>query len=431
MGSPTTGRLSMLSSLGELLFDRYVVENTPTPFAAASLPANGEAVFLSDGSRIIKLAHGIYMSDIQVSKPIMGSATATFTVTLSGYSFTPEGAPLPVTVDYKTRPVTASEGVNYDPVAGTLSFVPSTDGSDRYLNKFAVEVPINANDLLEGSRTFNLDLSNISNSYLIRSSSQALIKDQPAIVRLIGTKAGIEGEQDIVYELGIFKTNGVALTNATRANIVIDGIYGKGTADQLDFDMGRLPRLTLQPDMHSAQYRVQTKEDTRYESVKSVVIDFSQIYAMSDTDVHFSSSVLSCKGELYDQPALVAIESLGDFGRKNNVVSGFFKVSLLRAKDGALLTNCSGGDILIDAAIDQSTTGQLGQDFVLTNLHDLRIWGDDKSSTVNINGMVLYSPDAASRNVVVKLNGAKAVADGGKISVSPSKAISGFVIRNK
>ena len=182
------------------------------------------------------------MSDIQVSKPIMGSATATFTVTLSGYSFTPEGAPLPVTVDYKTRPVTASEGVNYDPVAGTLSFVPSTDGSDRYLNKFAVEVPINANDLLEGSRTFNLDLSNISNSYLIRSSSQALIKDQPAIVRLIGTKAGIEGEQDIVYELGIFKTNGVALTNATRANIVIDGIYGKGTADQLDFDMGRLPR---------------------------------------------------------------------------------------------------------------------------------------------------------------------------------------------
>lgn len=431
MGSPAAGRLSMLSSLGELLFDRYVVENTPTPFAAASLPANGEAIFLGDGNRIIKLAHGIYMSDIQVSKPIMGSATATFTVTLSGYSFTPEGAPLPVTVDYKTRPVTASEGVNYDPVAGTLSFVPSTDGSDRYLNKFSVEVPINANDLLEGSRTFNLDLSNISNSYLIRSSSQALIKDQPAIVRLIGTKAGIEGEQDIVYELGIFKTNGVALTNATRANIVIDGIYGKGTADRLDFDMGRLPRLTIKPDMHSGQYRVETKEDTRYESVKSVVVDFSHIYAMSDTDVNFSSSVLSCKGELYDQPALVAIESLGDFGRKNNVVSGFFKVSLLRAKDGALQTNCSGGDILIDAVIDPSTTGRPGQDFVLTNQHDLRIWGDDMSSAVNINGMVLYSPDSTVRNVVVKLNGVKAVAEGGKISVSPTKAISGFNIHNK
>ena len=109
--------------------------------------------------------------------------------------------------------------------------------------------------------------------------------------------------------------------------------------------------------------------------------------------------------------------------------NGAGKSTLMKLLVSALVP--TGGDILIDAAIDQSTTGQLVQDFVLTNLHDLRIWGDDKSSTVNINGMVLYSPDSASRNVVVKLNGAKAVADGGKISVSPSKAISGFVIRNK
>lgn len=40
-----------------------------------------------------------------------------------------------------------------------------------------------------------------------------------------------------MYELGIFKTNGVRLTNATKADIVIDGIYGKGTADKMDFDM--------------------------------------------------------------------------------------------------------------------------------------------------------------------------------------------------
>lgn len=121
MASPAMGRLSMLSSFGELLFDRYVVENTVTQFQAVTLPANGEAVFLGDGSQIIKLAYGVYVSDIQVNKPIMGNTTATFTVTLSGYAFTPEGAPLPVTVDYKTRPVTASEGVNYDPVAGNAS----------------------------------------------------------------------------------------------------------------------------------------------------------------------------------------------------------------------------------------------------------------------------------------------------------------------
>lgn len=39
MGSPTTGRLSMLSSLGELLFDRYVVENHTDAFRG-SIPSS-------------------------------------------------------------------------------------------------------------------------------------------------------------------------------------------------------------------------------------------------------------------------------------------------------------------------------------------------------------------------------------------------------
>lgn len=37
MASPAMGRLSMLSSFGELLFDRYVVENTVTQFQAVTL----------------------------------------------------------------------------------------------------------------------------------------------------------------------------------------------------------------------------------------------------------------------------------------------------------------------------------------------------------------------------------------------------------
>jgi len=74
----------------------------------------------------------------------------------------------------------------------------------------------------------------------------------------------------------------------------------------------------------------------------------------------------------------------------------------------------------------------LGEDFVLTNLHDLRIWGDDKSSTVNIDGMVLFSPDSEVRRVAVKLNGVEAGADAGKISVAPDKAMAGFnIVVNK
>lgn len=430
MGSVSTGRLSMLSALGELLFDRLVIENTPTRFLAASLPANGEAVFLGDGGRVVKLAHGVYLSDIQIMKPIAGTTTAVFTVTLSGFSYSEEGAPLPVTVNYSTQPLTASEKVNFETVSGTLSFIPATDGSNRYLSKFSVEVPVNANDLLEGDRVFSLNLSSVKNSYLIRSTAKATIVDQPALVQLIGTKPGLEGKEDIIYELGIFKTNGKALTNSTRANVVIDGIYGKSTADALDFDMGRIPRLTIEPGKHSGTFNVVTREDTRYETVKNVVIDFNKIYAMSDVDLSFGATQLSCSGLLYDQPAMVAIEALGDYGRKNNVVSGFFKISLLRARDGALQTNNSGSDIVLTTVVDTMSTAVQGKDFVFTNMHDLRLFGDGNSSAVNLNGVVLYAPETQSRRVAVVLEGAKAVEGAGKISVCKERSQAQFMIKD-
>lgn len=431
MAAPQSGRLTMLSNLGEMLFDRYVVENTPQPFSEVYLPTNGEVVFAASDSRVAKLAHGVYVGDILVNKPINGYTTGTFTVTLSGFSYTPEGAPIPVTVKYDTKPISASQGVNYDPVAGTISFIPSTDGSNRYLNKYEVEVPVKANDLLEGNRTFALNLSNVSNSYLIRSQSTATIEDQPAIVKMIATSPGTEGQTDVTYTLGIFKTNGVALTNATKADIVIDGVYGNGTADKLDFDMGRLPRLVIAPGGHSGQFNVATYEDTRYEAVKTVIVNFNKVYAMSDTYVSFGAHQLACIGQLYDQPALVAIQSLGDHTKLNNTLVDFFKVSLLRAKDGVLQTNNSGADIFLTVDVNGNSTARQGSDFVLSNAHDLRIWGDDHSSAVNLNGVVLYTPGTDQKAVSVTLKGVRAGENAGKLSVSPDKNTAQFNILSK
>lgn len=432
LGSPHTGRLSMLSGLGELLFDRYVVENTPTQFADVYLPTTGEAVFVDNDSRVAKLAHSVYVSDIVVNKPINGHSSATFTVTVSGYSFSKEGAPLPVSVAYNTRPITASEGVNFDAVAGTISFVPSTDGSDRYLSKFTVEVPVSANNMLEGSRTFALDLADVRNSYLIKSSSIATIEDQPAIVRMIGTTPGLEGEKDIIYELGIFKRDGTRLVNTTNAEIVIDGTYGNGTADRLDFNMGRLPRLTIAKGDHSGTFNVETLEDTRYEAAKNVILNFNKIYAMSDTDVSFGADLVSCSGTLYDQPAMIAIESLGDrIKRSNDVVGGLFKISLVSAKNGQLLTNSSGADIAITASPSTECSAGLGTDFVITNAHDLRISSDGRSSAVNLNGLVLYNSDPVSKEVIVNLGDVTAGTEAGPISVSPQQNAARFTILNK
>lgn len=431
LAAPETGRLTMLSNLGELLFDRYVVENNQQHFADVYLPSNGEVVFAGNNSRLAKLAHGVYVSDILVNKPINGYATATFTVTLSGFSYSKEGAPVPVSVNYKTRPVSASEGVNYEPVSGTLSFIPSTDGSERYLNKFIVEVPVKANDLLEGERTFSIDLSDVRNSYLIRGNGLATIEDQPAVVKMISTAQGVEGITDVGFTVGIFKTNGVPLVNGTKADIVIDGYYANGTADKLDFDMGRMPRLVIPVNQHSGEFRVTTLEDTRYEMVKTVVVNFNKIYAMSDTNVSFQADVLSCSGQLFDQEAMVVIESLGDHTKLNNILSGFFKISLVRAKDGALLTNNSGSDIFITVSVNDTTTAKLGTDFVLANLHELRIWSDDRSSAVNLNGMVLFTPGSEEKTVSATIMDVRSGESVGKLKVSSEKNTATFNITAK
>ncbi len=430
MAAPATGRLSMFSSMGELLFDRYVQENMLTEYSFACLPYTGEAFFVGSGNQVSKLAHGVYVNDITVNKPIEGSAVATFTVNLTGFRFDSDGTPRPVTVRYGTTPRSAEEGLNFIATSGTLSFVPNADGRERYLSRYTVEVPVMSNDLLEGDRVFALVLSDATDSYLIRAQSSATIIDQPAVVRMIGTTPGTEGESDVRFELGIFKTNGVKLTNATGSDIVVDGYYGNGTADQQDFDMGRKPRLYIADGAHSGSFDVHVLEDTRYENVKTVVVDFDSVNSMFDTDVSFRSTTLSCVGEIYDQPAVVVIESLGDFNKMNSVVSTFFKISLLRAKDGALQTNCSGGDILLTTELDASMTAVPGTDFVLTNDYDLRIWGDDNSSATNLNGIVLYTPDNVTKTVTVNINGVSSTEGSGPISVGDQRSAS-FNINDK
>ena len=84
------------------------------------------------------------MSDVKITKPVNGIATAVFTVTLTGYATTKEGAPIPVGVEYATKEVSATNTNNFVPVKGKLAFTPSRGATDRYLIKQDIEVPIKA-----------------------------------------------------------------------------------------------------------------------------------------------------------------------------------------------------------------------------------------------------------------------------------------------
>lgn len=431
LASTGEGRICMYSPFGERLSDRFVTDNKAAAFAASQLTPTGEVLFLGMDNRLVKAGHGVYISDVKISKPIDGYVTAMFTVTLSGYSTTKEGSPVPVSVKYGTRAVSAKEELNFSPVSGTLSFIPANDNANRYLINQYVEVPVKANDYVEGSKEFQLVLSDIQQSYLIKPVGKGVIEDQLAVVKTVGVQDGIENQQDVTYRLGLFKTNGVPLTNATGSVIVVDGKYGEGTADALDFDMGRTPRVLIPNGQSSAEFNVRTLSDTRYELPKSVVIDFDKIHALSTSNVAFDGSLLSCTGRIADQPAVVTIASLGDHGRRNNnVVSGFFSIELRRASDGALLTNCTGNDITLACSPAADNTAAEGKDYVFTNLHNLRIGGDGRQSAVNLSGIVLYSPDAETKQLGVKIDSVSSPAGAPAIGIAADKSQAGFSIRN-
>lgn len=427
--SSAEGRISMYSSNGNCEFDRFIADNRATPFRKAMAAVSGEALFLGENNRLMKLGHGLYVSDVKITKPVNGVVTAVFTVTLTGYATTKEGAPIPVGVSYATRELSANTTHNFTPVEGMLSFTPSRGTADRYLTTQDIEVQVKANNLVEGAKEFALLLSGVQQSYVVKPEGRAVIEDQQAIVKLVRTENGIEGAKDILYELGLFKTDGTALTNATGANIIIDGIYGEGTADALDFDIGFTPRVVFTPNQQRAVFNVKTLEDTRYELPKTVVVNFGTIHKMSGVNVGFQGEMLSCTGTVTDQPAMLAISSLGDHRINNNAISGFFTVSLLRASDGALQTNATGSDIVVNCALLPDATGKEGKDFVFTNIHDLRISGDGNHSSVNVNGVALYNTEAGDKSVKLQIKSVVNPTGAQPVSVSENSRSAGFTIR--
>ena len=78
-------------------------------------------------------------------------------------------------------------------------------------------------------------------------------------------------------------------------------------------------------------------------------------------------------------------------------------MSLVRASDGALLTNATGSDVIVNCVTVPDASAKEGKDFVFTNMHDLRISGDGNHSSANVYGVVLYSTDAAEKQVKLKI----------------------------
>ena len=105
------------------------------------------------------------INDVTVSEE---AGTATFTVTLSG----PSG--LPITVNFATASGTATSGADFSPTSGTLTFAPGVVSQ-------TINVPILNDAVFENSETFNVVLSNATNTTIADSTGIGTILDDRVI----------------------------------------------------------------------------------------------------------------------------------------------------------------------------------------------------------------------------------------------------------
>ena len=150
----------------------------PNPSAAAtevfylklSSPAHATLATTQATCTIIEptapLGPSLSVADTTANEPASGTATASFTVTLSAASTSP------VTVNYTTVNGTAIAGKNFTAVSGTLTFAPGT-------TRLTVAVPILNSGNANGTKAFQLVLSSPSNATLSQAQGTCTITEIP------------------------------------------------------------------------------------------------------------------------------------------------------------------------------------------------------------------------------------------------------------
>lgn len=383
---------------------------------------------LEDGGRLVKVTHGVMINDVVVSEPINGIANATMTVSITGF-LRKKGIRSPVSVAYKTVEGTAKAQADYQETEGSLLFVPADYVIGSPITQ-TIQVPVLADNLMEGKEAFEVSLAKAENAFITKAKGKVTIIDQPAVLKFIGGSDG--AEKDLVplnYYVGIFKQDNTPLINKTGAPLKIDYSFRNGSAvPGVDFVASTKPVFSIDNEKSEGAIQVKVKDDNAYELKKSVILQMTGTTAVNETSVGFEGGAASTARMQYiiDQPAYVSIVKLADRNASVTAPSAMFKIVLTKA-DGKTLTNCTGDDVNVVFAVDDSSTAVLGKDFAILEGDMIKIMGDcDNAETVlkvvTINRRTQDGKlDLSDKTIAVKLVSVTGPKDAGMLSINPNE----------
>jgi hypothetical protein len=211
----------------------------------------GYGVILDD-----EVAPQIKVTDARVTEGNTGSASATFTVTLSA------GSDVPVTATYATADGTATAGSDYQAASGTLTFAPGETSE-------TVTVPVNGDRLAEPNETFFIGLSGPTNATIADGQGVGtILDDEPRISISDFTKA--EGKKNQTTQF----TFTVTLAAAYDQPVTVSFKTSDGTATTGDSDyVGKTGTITFAPGETTKTITIVVTGDSKKEAAEYFYLD--------------------------------------------------------------------------------------------------------------------------------------------------------------
>lgn len=419
---------------GDLIFDKeYGKIGAHASYLAIKNLPSGEIIAIGggtgDGHRITKISHGASINDITVQEPINGSTLARITVSLTGFLLD-KGVRKPVTLSYKTLFNNKVDKHDITPIDGVLSFIPSDFSQGEAIVK-TIELPINSDQLLEGSEKVLIELSNATNTYISKSMGVVTIEDSEAVIRFITGTDAVEGKP-LGYNVGLFKLDGTTLKNKTGAPIKIGYKFGFGSAvPHVDFVPSTKKPLVIENEESTGSLSVKTIENVLYKDAQSVQLVLFEIICPQVAMLEFlgKARTISANQYINDIGAEVQISKISDHTRTGENVSSMFKISLIKASDGTTVTNCSGGDIKVQFSVDSSSTAVLNKDFVIMSSVGVSIAGGCSGREADIKVVCIPDKTALSNSsIVLNITKVTGPPSAGPLTISAKKSATALLL---
>ena len=310
--------------------DETFVLNLSTALNAQIADAQGQATITDDDA-----APNMSIDDDVVTEGDTGTATATFTVTLS----TASGRT--VTVDYATADDTAAAGSDYTAATGTLTFAAG-------VTTRTVSVPVLGDSMDENDETFRVNLSNAVNATVTDSQGAGVITDDdgpPSLsVSDVSVTEGDAGSTPAQFT--------VSLSAASGRTVTVAYATADGTATTADSDYTAASgTLTFAAGETSKTVTVNVTGDVSDEPNEAFTLNLSSPTNVTLADASGTATIADDDG-----PPSLSVEDVSVTEPDTGSVTAAVKVQLLPASGLAVTVDFTTANGTANAGSDYTTT---------------------------------------------------------------------------